>query len=275
MKNIITQKWLISKIDKSNLVIFDVRAKLDDINYGYSEYRNGHIKKAQFISMEKILTGSLSTHGGRHPLPIMEDFIQDMRKFGVNDNSIIVIYDDGDLSMASRMWWLLRYAGKDNIYILKGGIRDWIYNNLETTCEKFIPEELGSLSLKINDSMVVDVDYIKKNINNEDIAIIDSRIYERYAGIVEPIDKIPGHIPGAINYPWLDVINDGKLLSAFELKGYYKHLEDYQERIVYCGSGITGTVNILFMEEIGLKPKLYVGGYSDWISYKENYIEKL
>src|SRR5699024_6731759 len=155
----------------------------------------------------------------------MEDFIQDMRKFGVNDNSIIVIYDDGDLSMASRMWWLLRYAGKDNIYILKGGIRDWIYNNLETTCEKFIPEELGSLSLKINDSMVVDVDYIKKNINNEDIAIIDSRIYERYAGIVEPIDKIPGHIPGAINYPWLDVINDGKLLSAFELKGYYKHLE--------------------------------------------------
>lgn len=87
------------------------------------------------------------------------------------------------------------------------------------------------------------------------------------------MDRIPGHIPNALNYPWMDLIKDGEIISLDEAKQHFKDLKDYEEIIVYCGSGITATVNILLMEEIGLNPKHYAGGYSDWVSYEDNEVD--
>ncbi|WP_406243708.1 sulfurtransferase [Tissierella carlieri] len=272
MKNTVSQEWLINNILKDNLIILDVRAELDNPDYGIVEYKNGHIKGAQFVSVEDIMTGKVSTHGGRHPLPDMEKFIEDMKRLGINDDSTIVIYDDGDLAMAGRLWWLLKYSGKNNVYILEGGIKAWSNSGLEITTEIPESEESKSLSLNIDSSMKVDINYVKSAIDSDNIAIIDSRAAERYRGEVEPIDKIAGHIPNALNYPWINLVVDGKIKSKEELIEYFKDLEKYEEIIVHCGSGITGTVNCIFMEEVGLKPKLYVGGYSDWVSYEDNIV---
>ncbi|OZV10889.1 sulfurtransferase [Tissierella sp. P1] len=272
MKNTVSQEWLINNILKDNLIILDVRAELDNPDYGIVEYKNGHIKGAQFVSVEDIMTGKVSTHGGRHPLPDMEKFIEDMKRLGINDDSTIVIYDDGDLAMAGRLWWLLKYSGKNNVYILEGGIKAWSNSGLEITAQIPENEESKSLSLNIDSSMKVDINYVKSAIDSDNIAIIDSRAAERYRGEVEPIDKIAGHIPNALNYPWMNLVVDGKIKSKEELIEYFKDLEKYEEIIVHCGSGITGTVNYIFMEEVGLKPKLYVGGYSDWVSYEDNIV---
>lgn len=271
MKNIISQEWLKDNISKEDLIILDTRAELNEPDYGLNEYNKGHIKGAQFVSMEEVMTGELKEHGGRHPLPDMDEFIENMKSLGIEDNSTVVIYDDGDLAMAGRLWWILKYSGKNKVYVLKGGIKSWVENDLELTTEIPKVKKSNSLTLNLTPSMEVDMDYVKKVIIDKDIAIIDSRAYERYIGKIEIVDKVAGHIPSALNYPWTNLVEDG-IKPKEELEEYFKPLKDYKEVIVHCGSGITGTVNLMFMEEVGLKPKFYVGGYSDWISYEDNEI---
>lgn len=274
MKNIVSQDWLINNLPNENLITLDARAGLTDPNYGYQAYKEGHIKGAQFVSMEETMTGKLGLHGGRHPLPDMEIFIEDMKRLGINDDSTIVIYDDGDLAMAGRLWWLLKYSGREKVYILEGGIKDWISNKNRLTTEIQDPIISDSLNLDINDLMNVNINYIKAATDSDKIAIVDARARERYLGEIEPLDRIPGHIPGALNFPWMDLVSDGKIMDKEQLMDYFKPLEKYEEIIVHCGSGITGTVNYIFMEEIGMKPRLYAGGYSDWVSYDDNEVVK-
>ncbi len=272
MKSFVDYKWLMENINKKNLIILDARAALGDPLKGLNSYKNGHIKGAQFVDLEETMTGKVSSHGGRHPFPNIEKFVEDMKKLGVCEESTVLVYDDGSLEMASRLWYLLKYIGKNNVFILEGGIYNWERNNGEITT--LIPEVNKSdfLPLNLNSDMIVDVDYVKNAINNDNIAIVDARSNERYIGKVEPIDKIAGHIPSALNYPWTNLVQDKKIVSLDELEKFFKELHNYDEIIVHCGSGITAIVDILLMNEIGLKARLYAGSYSDWISYTGNVI---
>lgn len=269
MKNFKSTEWLRENIDREDLVVLDARAELSDDKAGYKQYKASHIKGAHYVSLEDVLTGEIREHGGRHPLPDLDNFIQNMMSLGVEDSSTLIIYDNGDLAMAGRLWWLLKYIGLDKVYILEGGYRAWVDSNNSVTKDLPKKVEASKLTLNIQEQMLAEIDEVKEAIDNKDIAIIDSRAFERYSGEVEPLDKIPGHIPSAINYPWLDLVGENKK-DIEGLKEYFKDLDEFKELIVHCGSGVTGTVNILFMEEIALKPKLYAGGYSDWVSYKGN-----
>lgn len=270
MKNLITQTELIEKmVNETNLIILDARAELADASAGFNDYQRSHLKNAQFVSMEDTMTGKKNPHGGRHPLPNMENFMEAMKETGMTNSSTVVIYDDGSLAMAGRLWWLLKYAGKKKVYLLEGGMKKWLEKELNVTDSVVKPIATDSLNLNINHSLLADINEVKKAVHLSDTAIVDSRAYERYSGQVEPLDAKPGHIPSAMNYPWTDLVDDGKIINPEEAKEKFKALHGYKDIIVHCGSGITGTVNILFMEEIGLKPKLYLGGYSDWVSYGE------
>lgn len=268
MKNIKNQQWLIENLDNDNLVILDARAHLNDPSYGYESYKESHIPGALFVSLKETMSGPVKEHGGRHPLPNMEKFNEDMRVLGISDSSKIVVYDDGSLEMASRLWWLLKYSGRENVFILEGGFSEWTKNDYITTTKIEIPIASNALSLNIQGEMLVRMEDVRKAMTNESIAIVDSRVYERYIGEVEPLDVRAGHIPGALNYPWTQVS------SSMSINKHFKDLNDYDDIIVYCGSGITGSVNYLFMEEAGLKPKLYSGSYSDWVSYDDNPVNK-
>ncbi len=274
MKNIVSQEWLITNMNREDLIIFDVRESSDKTSPDFLEYKKNHIKGAHFISLEDALADKPGVHGGRHPLPNINRFAEHMKSLGVNNDSIIVIYDDGSLAKAGRLWWMLKYIGKKDIFILEGGLNHWIQNNLELTDKIITPTPSNDLDVNIDNSIKVEMEHVKSATNSDNIAIVDSRSPERYAGEVEPLDKIAGHIPNALNYPWTNLVKDGNIMSIQKLKDYFESLNKYNEIIVHCGSGITGTVNFLFMEEIGLKPKLYVGSYSDWISYDDNIIIK-
>ncbi len=270
MKHFITQIELVKQQSvNSDLILLDARAELSDASAGKRLYQKNHLENAQFISMEDTMTGKVDIHGGRHPLPDMNLFIEAMKKTGMKDSSTVVIYDDGSLAMAGRLWWMLKFAGKDHVYLLEGGMKKWVENKLEVTNSIKQPIIADSLSLNINYSLLANVNEVKKAVPLTDTAIVDSRAYERYSGQVEPLDTKPGHIPSAVNYPWTELVNDGQIIGREEAEEKFKALHDYDNIIVHCGSGITGTVNILFMEEVGLKPKLYLGGYSDWVSYEE------
>lgn len=263
MKNIVNDQWLKDHLNRNDLIILDVRTSIED-------YKREHIKGAQFVSIEEVAASKVSTHGGRTPLPNLNLFIEDMQSLGMSDDSAVVIYDDGQLSRAGRLWWVLKYIGKEDVFVLEGGLNRWIHNSGETTVEIPKVNQSNSLSFNINEEIRVDMAYVREAIKSDDIAIVDARAYERYTGEVEPLDIKAGHIPSALNYPWADLIKDGEILSKEELERRFEDLKKYDEVIVYCGSGVTATVSHMLMDEIGLKPKMYPGSFSDWISYDEN-----
>lgn len=263
MKNIVTSNWIKDKISDDNLVILDVRPNPKD-------YENTHIKGAQYVSLEAVAAGKVSAHGGRTPLPNLNEFTENMKSLGISDTNQVLIYDNGNLSRAGRLWWVLKYIGKKDVFILEGGIGKWIDSGGETTREIPVVNKSDNLSLNINEKIRVDMEYVKDAIKADNIAIVDARAHERYTGEVEPLDIKAGHIPNALNYPWIDLVKDGKILAIDELEKKFEPLKKYEEVIVYCGSGVTATVPYILMDEIGLEPKMYPGSFSDWISYDEN-----
>lgn len=271
MKNIISQEWLLENMSNKDLVILDARAGLTDPGAGMRDYEEGHIKGAQFISMEEVMSGKLTEHGGRNPLPALDKFVEDMKGFGVSDSSIVVIYDDGGLAMAAgRLWWLLKYIGKKDVFLLEGGINKWKANGLELTKEVDKPKASESLSLNVDNSIFADIDDVKRLIKDDGGAIVDCRSFPRYSGQEEPYDRIAGHIPSAINFPSSELIVDGRIMEMEKLEEHFQELRKYDEIIVHCGSGISATVNFILLEEIGIKSKLFPGSYSEWVSYLNN-----
>lgn len=271
MKNIISQEWLLENMSNDDLIILDARAGLTDPEAGIKAYEEGHIKGAQFVSMEEVMSGELTEHGGRNPLPELDKFVDDMKNFGVSDSSTVVVYDDGDLAMAAgRVWWLLKYIGKKDVFLLEGGINKWKAKGLELTKEVEKPKVSQSLSLNIDKSIFADIEDVKRVIEDESATIVDCRSFARYSGKEEPYDRIAGHIPTAINFPSSQLIVDGGIMDLEKLKEHFKDLKEYDEIIVHCGSGISATVNFILLDEIGIKAKLFPGSYSEWVSYLDN-----
>jgi len=256
--------------DDKEFVLLDCRFNLSDKEYGKKAFNEGHIKGAIYVDLETELTGEVKEHGGRHPLPNLKNFTEDMNKKFVDDDIDVIIYDDGDLAAASRLWWIFKYIGKENVYILEEGIKAWKDRNLPLEQKQTINSDrtVGNLSLNIKDDMYCDMQYVKDNLDT--VFIMDVREEERYLGDVEPVDKKAGHISGAKNYFWKDNFNDFKVKPKEELKELLKGLEEKETIIVHCGSGITGSVSVMILDELGIKAKLYGGSWSDWISYDEN-----
>lgn len=268
LKNFVDYKWLKENLDREDLIILDVRDGDENIE-GAQLYEEGHIRGAQYVP-GNMLVSQVQSHGGRSPLPDLEEFLNNMKSFGIRDDSAVVVYDKGEIAKAGRLWWLLKYIGKDKVYVLDGGYNKWKKEKGEISKERPKVDRSDCLSLNVNQNIRVDMEEVKRKLNNSSTAIVDVRAYERYTGEYEPLDKVGGHIPNALNYPWEKLVEDGEIKPLDQVEEYFRKLRDYDEIIVHCGSGITATVNIMLMEEIGLKPKHYNGGYSDWISYQDN-----
>lgn len=258
----------------NNLVIVDTRFQLDNSDKGRQEYEKAHLPGAMYFDLEKDLSGETGEHGGNHPLPDIPTFADKLGKAGIDQNTMVVVYDKGNDMFAPRFWWLLHYLGHENVYLLEGGYEAWTSAGYPVTRE--ITKKDGKIFTPvIRHQEIVDIHHIKDNIEKKYATLIDSRSYDRYVGRVEPLYSKAGHIPGAKNYFWMDVVNgDGKWKSKEELEKHFKGLDKNSEIIVSCGSGVSATPNIMALKMAGFtKVKLYPGSYSDWISYNENQVE--
>ncbi|MGL4797452.1 MAG: sulfurtransferase, partial [Paraclostridium sp.] len=206
MKNLVTTKWLKENINNEKLVIIDCRFNLMDKSYGKRSYEEGHIKGSVRIDIETELSTLVKEHGGRHPIPDIDELRKTFENIGISNDSIVVAYDEGDLAGPSRLWWILKYLGHKNTYILKDGINEFKKIGGEVNNEKTNPQK-GNLDINVNKDMRVDMKYVKARLNNDKIAIVDSRETPRYKGEFEPVDKKCGHIPGALNYFWMEIFN--------------------------------------------------------------------
>ncbi len=274
MKNIVNAQWLSAHINNEDVIIVDCRSSLVDKEEGEKSYMQGHIPGAYFLNIHTQLTGEESEHGGRNPLPHIDHFLEAMEMMGVTNEKTIVAYDDNKLYNAARLWWQLKYIGFKNIYVLEGGIDHWKDAGYPLSQE--VPEKKkGSLTPRIQEELLIDVHGVKKGLKRENFIILDARTKERYTGEFEPIDKIGGHIPGARLFPAHENLKgNGKWKELEQQKERYASVLDKGEVVVYCGSGINACMNFIALDELGQKPKLYVGSWSDWISYEDNPIAK-
>ncbi len=266
---VVSQAWLFEHLDDPQVVIVDCRFSLANPQLGQQQYQTSHIKGSHYLDLNQDLSSPVSQHGGRHPLPNLNDLANKLATIGVNfQKTLVVAYDDSRLAFASRLWWLLRYLGHEQVAVLNGGFTEWQQTGYPITSDIPQPQSATFIS-RINPELVVDIEVVKSRKDLPQVVLVDSRESDRYRGEREAIDKIAGHIPGAVNYPWLEVTNSsGQLLSPAEQNLRWQKLENAEEILVYCGSGVTACVNLLSLEIAGIHTgKLYAGSWSDWISY--------
>lgn len=274
MKNFVTASWLFEHLDDSDVAILDCRFNLFDPAYGKNSYKKDHIKNAFFLDMNDDLSGEKREHGGFRPLPDLNVFKSKLEYIGIDNDTTIIIYDEY-LDGAPRLWWFLKYLGHNNVYILNGGIEEWIKQGYTVTDEIAKPKKTGKYNIKINKDIYCDINYIKEKKAEENIILIDSRSYERYSGENEPLYDKAGHIPNAINHPWKNNLNDNFFKEKEYLEHDFEQIIKYEEIIFYCGSGIAACVNCLALDEIDEQSKVYIGSFTDWISYEENPIASI
>ncbi|MGF9768584.1 sulfurtransferase [Bacillus albus] len=273
---IVTVEWLREHIEDENVRIIDCRFDLANPNWGREKYEEEHIPHALYFDLNLDLSSPITEHGGRHPLPNIEEFADKLSRAGIDEHTTVIAYDSQAGANASRLWWLLNYVGHEKIYILDGGFPAWKENGLPITTEIPVAKR-KAFKANVQDHMLVTMETVKENIHaGADVTLIDSREPKRYAGVEELVDPKAGHIPTAVNYFWKDgMLQSGQFKNEAQQQERFQNLAKDKETIVYCGSGVTACPNILALKLAGFQNvKLYAGSWSDWISYPENQIAK-
>lgn len=226
------------------------------------DFRSSHLPGARFVSLEDVLAAPASGTAGRHPLPSPADFAEALGALGVADTSTVVAYDDRGGAFAGRLVWMLRILGQ-RAALLDGGVDDWD-GELEHG-----PAPTTGVQRSVHDwplDALPDAIDVARHIADGGV-VVDSRDPARYAGEIEPIDAVAGHVPGAVNLAYADnLTGDGRFRSVEALRERFTHVVGGDERpIVYCGSGVTACHNALAIERSGLGlPRVYVGSWSGW-----------
>lgn len=263
--------WVHKHLHHPDIVVIDCRFVLGDPNQGRQSYEQSHIPGAYYLDLNQDLSSSVQTHGGRHPLPDVNQLVTKLEALGIASDpaTAVVAYDATKGAFAARLWWLLRYLGHDNVAVLDGGFSAWqtAQHPVEQTYPT--PSRVGRFVPSPQTDWVVDREYVIKHKDKAGKVLIDSRSPERFRGEREPIDPVAGSIPGATNLFWQSNLDEqGRFRSTTELQQRWAEVTPADELIVYCGSGVTACVNAMAQTLLGNPiPKLYAGGWSDWCSY--------
>ena len=272
LAQLITPQQLAEQLDAPGLVILDCRFALEDVDYGQRSYAQGHIAGAHFADLERDLSGPVvKGRTGRHPLPDPQRLVERLREWGVDDDSRVVLYDDGPGAFAARAWWLLVWLGKrESVYLLDGGLKAWHAAGLPLSLDPPVKRE-GNFSGEPDMKLLIDAGHLVKRLGEPELTLIDARGLPRFRGEVEPIDPVAGHIPGAQCAAFTDNIGaDGRFLSAEQLKQRFAEKlggRSPEQLVAYCGSGVTACHNLFALALAGYSlGRLYAGSWSEWIN---------
>ena len=251
------------------LVVLDARFWLADPAAGAAAYRAAHIPGAYHADLDRDLSDHRKTGAGRHPWPDAADFTATLGRWGITPQHQVVAYDAGDGALAAaRTWCLLRSLGHARVAVLDGGWARW--TALALPVDGVVPPPRDAwYPGRFDQRNLLDGDAVQAHLEAGGL-LLDARAGERFRGEVEPIDRIPGHVPGARNRPYADNLRAGLFKPAHELADEFArvlgaHRPD--DVVAMCGSGVTACHHLLAMEHAGLHgAKLYPGSWSSWIS---------
>jgi len=269
-RTLISVTGLAAALDDPGLRIVDCRFDLADEQAGARAYGQSHISGAVYAHLHNDLAAPVTPHTGRHPLPDPKEFAATLGRWGIDKDSQVVVYDGGPGAMAARLWWMLRWLGHDKVAVLDGGFAAWQNYGGSTSrgvshypAAVFQPSEQQGITL--------DADQVQQGLATDELLLIDVRARPRYRGETEPLDKVAGHIPGAINLPFEKNLDaQGRFLPGDILEKQYRELIDAnpgKQPCFMCGSGVTACHGLLAMEVAGIHAaRLYPGSWSEWIT---------
>ena len=270
-----TYKTLISTADLAahldgGWAIVDCRYDLQNDAWGAEEYRRAHIPGAAYASLSRDLAGPGSSGGGRHPLPDARTLEATFSRLGISNRQQVVLYDQETGMFASRLWWLLRYMGHEPAAVLDGGWTKWLREGRAARGgdETIAP---GRFTGQPREHMRLTVEQVEAKVADGSALLVDARSPERFEGKTEPIDRVPGHIPGAVNHYYKrNMTPEGEMLPAETLRRQFAEVlgdRPPDQTVMYCGSGVSACQNLLALEHAGIPGvPLYVGSWSEWSS---------
>ena len=267
---------LAQHLQETAWLVVDCRFNLADTEYGRRVYAQGHIPGAHYLHLDDDLSSPITPDSGRHPLPDVEKLAATLRALGLRNNTQVVVYDDNGGAMAGRLWWLLRWMGHQAVAVLDGGWQAWQQQQgtLSPDPPKILAE--GNFQPQLQSGFTVTALDLRQA--NSPWQLVDARAAERFRGEMEPIDPIAGHIPGALNRPLTDNLQNGYFKSAGQLRAEWEQVlqgRNLAQVVHMCGSGVTACHNQLAMEVAGLSgTRLYPGSWSEWIRDPQRPIAK-
>lgn len=272
LAQLLTADALHARRGEPGLVLLDCRFALDDSAYGARSYAEAHIPGAQFADLEHDLSGPIHKGvTGRHPLPASAELLGKLQAWGINQDSTVVLYDDGPGAFAARGWWLLAWLGKHSgVYLLDGGLKAWKEAALPLdNARPAMPR--GNFSGQPDQSLLLSAEQLQQRLGSPELTLLDARALPRFRGEVEPLDPVAGHIPGAQCAVFTDNLgSDGRFLPAEQLRQRFSALrgdKPVESLVAYCGSGVTACHNLFALCLAGLPlAPLYAGSWSEWIT---------
>jgi thiosulfate/3-mercaptopyruvate sulfurtransferase len=265
---------VLRNVSAPRLVLLDVRWRLGGPSPA-ELYASGHLPGAVSVDLDRDLAAPVGDgRRGRHPLPEPGALQEALRRWGIDEESSVVAYDDADGSSAARAWWLLRWAGLRDVRVLDGGIAAWTAAGLPLTTNMPAPEPTNVV-VRPGAMPVLDATGVAELVARGGV-LLDARVEPRYRGEVEPVDPVAGHIPGARSAPTSGNVDaSGRFLSPKQLRERFAGLgvEPGQAVAAYCGSGVAAAQEVLALHLAGVPAALYAGSWSQWVADPSRPIE--
>jgi thiosulfate/3-mercaptopyruvate sulfurtransferase len=260
---------LSQQLAREDLVIFDCRFDLANVQWGEAQFAEAHLPGAQYLHLDRDLSSAITPASGRHPLPDPQAFARRLGALGVDPECQVVAYDQGNGGHASRLWWLARWIGLARVAVLDGGFAAWRAAGLPLAAE-VRARQPRALEARVRPDAWVTSAQVDASRVQPGTLLVDARGAERFAGRSETIDPVAGHVPGARNRPFLENVGaDGRFLPSEMLRRQWTTLLGAlppSAVIAMCGSGVTACQNLLALEHAGLHgARLYAGSWSEWI----------
>lgn len=243
-------------------VVVDVRSALDG-SQGHHTYLEGHLPGAVFVDVDADLAAPPSPREGRHPLPTPERFAEALGARGIGHGDRVVAYDTSAGTIAARLVWMLRAIGQDAA-VLSGGLAAWD-GPLEAGEVRRPP--VARTPVPWPAELLADADEVAALARTDGAVVLDARAPARFRGETEPIDAVAGHIPGARNLPTAELIDgEGHVRTDAAIRARADELGAARARevVAYCGSGVTACFDLLALEAVGIRGRLYPGSWSAW-----------
>ncbi len=273
---LVSTQWLEDHLNAPDVRILDASWYLAAENRDpKAEYEACHIPGARFFDIDEIADTKSELP---HMLPSVEKFVSRMRAMGIGDGHRVIVYDSAGLFSAARVWWMFRLFGKSDVAVLDGGLKKWL---AEGRAVEDMPPIMRDrhFTARRNASLVRDVTQVAASAKLKDAQIVDGRSPERFRGEVPEAREglRSGHIPGALNVYYADLINeDGTMKDEAGLKAVFDAagVDLAKPTITSCGSGVTACILTLAMERLGHRQNsVYDGSWSEWGMYDDLKVE--
>ena len=269
---VVSMDALEAALGRGDLVLVDCRFSLADADAGERAWRESRLPGAGYAHLDRDLSDHARPDAfGRHPLPGVDDFLALLVRLGITPDKQVVAYDAaGGAMAAARFWWLLRLLGHERVAVLDGGFAAWTARGQPIDDGPPTPPAPGRYAGGFDASQVVGTEEVLARLETPAGWLIDARAPERFRGDIEPLDRVAGHVPGAVNRPFSDNLHDGRFKAADVLAAEFSALlagRAPADVVLSCGSGVTACHHALAMAQAGLPgARVYAPSWSGWVS---------